>query len=166
ALEVYGYIERFADYGFNRSHGVAYSKVAYQLAYVKANYPASFFAAIMKASNKDKIKTYKTESKQYGVEVLAPDINKSLTSFIIEKGKVRFGLEMIKGLPRDFVREVIKERINNGDYVNLVNFLNRIDEKWLKEELIFPLINSGAFDSFEATRSSLSHSLPSVMESI
>ena len=166
ALEVYGYIERFADYGFNRSHAVAYSKVAYQLAYVKANYPASFFAAIMKASNKDKIKTYKTESKQYGVEVLAPDINKSLTSFIIEKGKVRFGLEMIKGLPRDFVREVIKERINNGDYVNLVNFLNRIDEKWLKEELIFPLINSGAFDSFEATRSSLSHSLPSVMESI
>lgn len=166
ALEVYGYIERFADYGFNRSHAVAYSKVAYQLAYVKANYPASFFAAIMKASNKDKIKTYKTESKQYGVEVLAPDINKSLTSFIIEEGKVRFGLEMIKGLPRDFVREVIKERINNGDYVNLVNFLNRIDEKWLKEELIFPLINSGAFDSFEATRSSLSHSLPSVMESI
>lgn len=166
ALEVYGYIERFADYGFNRSHAVAYSKVAYQLAYVKANYPASFFAAIMKASNKDKIKTYKTESKQYGVEVLAPDINKSLTSFIIEKGKVRFGLEMIKGLPRDFVREVIKERINNGDYVNLVNFLNRIDEKWLKEELIFPLINSGAFDSFEETRSSLSHSLPSVMESI
>lgn len=166
ALEVYGYIERFADYGFNRSHAVAYSKVAYQLAYVKANYPASFFAAIMKASNKDKIKTYKTESKQYGVEVLAPDINKSLTSFIIEEGKVRFGLEMIKGLPRDFVREVIKERINNGDYVNLVNFLNRIDEKWLKEELIFPLINSGAFDSFEETRSSLSHSLPSVMESI
>lgn len=166
ALEVYGYIERFADYGFNRSHAVAYSKVAYQLAYIKANYPASFFAAIMKASNKDKIKTYRTESKQYGVELLAPDINKSYSSFTVERGKIRFGLDIIKGLPRNFVREIIKERRNNGDYVNIVNFLNRIDEKWLNKEIIFPLINSGAFDKLKENRNSLIHSLPSIIDSI
>ena len=166
ALEVYGYIERFADYGFNRSHAVAYSKVAYQLAYIKANYPASFFAAIMKASNKDKIKTYKTESKQYGVELLAPDINKSYSSFTVERGKIRFGLDIIKGLPKNFVREIIKERRNNGDYVNIVNFLNRIDEKWLNKEIIFPLINSGAFDKLKENRNSLIHSLPSIIDSI
>src|SRR5699024_3129700 len=75
-------------------------------------------------------------------------------------------LEIIKGLPRNFVREVVKERRNNGNYTDLVNFLSRTDEKWLNEELIFPLINSGAFDSFKETRSSLIHSLPSVMDSI
>ena len=166
ALEVYGYIERFADYGFNRSHAVAYSKVAYQLAYVKANYPASFFAAIMKASNKDKIKTYKAESKLYGVELLAPDINRSYSSFTIDEGKIRFGFDIIKGLPRNFIREVIKERRNNGNYTHMVNFLNRMDEKWLNEDLIFPLINSGAFDNLKETRNSLIHSLPSVMDSI
>lgn len=166
ALEVYGYIERFADYGFNRSHAVAYSKVAYQLAYVKANYPASFFAAIMKASNKEKIKSFVTESKQYDVVLLAPDINRSYRSFTIENAKIRFGLDIIKGLPRNFVQEIINERKNNGEYPDLVNFLSRMDEKWLNKEQILPLIYSGAFDDLKDTRNSLIHSLPSVVESI
>ncbi|MEY8291225.1 DNA polymerase III subunit alpha [Carnobacteriaceae bacterium 52-44] len=166
AREVYGYIERFADYGFNRSHSVAYSKVAYQLAYIKANYPASFFAAIMKSSNKEKIKSFVTESKQYDVMLVAPDINKSYSSFTIENGKIRFGLDVIKGVPRNFVQEIINERKNNGEYTDLIQFLSRMDEKWLNKEQILPLIYSGAFDQLKDTRSSLIHALPSVVESV
>ncbi len=165
ALEVYGYIEQFGDYGFNRSHAVAYSRVAYQLAYVKANYPASFYAAIMRASNKDKVKSYQAEAKLSDVKFLGPDINKSFTSFSIEDGSIRFGLDCIKGIPRNFVQEIIKERMNNGKYSDLIQFLNRIDNKWLKEDLILPFIYAGAFDDLSPTRNSYLQSLSSVLES-
>lgn len=166
ALEVYGYIEQFAGYGFNRSHAVAYSKVAYQLAYVKANYPASFYAAVMKASSKDKIKSFVTEAKQQKVVFLAPNINKSYHSFIIENKKIRFGLEVINGLPRNFIQEIINERREKGAYKNLIEFLGRMDKKWLDEDYILPLIYSGAFDELEDNRASLLYSLTSVLESI
>ncbi|HLR92412.1 MAG TPA: DNA polymerase III subunit alpha [Atopostipes sp.] len=166
ALEVYGYIEQFADYGFNRSHAVAYSKVAYQLAYVKANYPASFFAAIMQTSSNEKVKSFVAESKQYDVALLGPDINKSFYSFIIEEGQIRFGLDVIKGVPRNFIHEIINERKNNGEYTDLINFLSRMDEKWLNAEQILPLIYSGAFDGLKETRNALLESLPSVIDSV
>lgn len=166
ALEVYGYIEQFADYGFNRSHAVAYSKVAYQLAYVKANYPASFFAAIMRTSSNEKVKSFVSESKQYEVKLLAPDINKSFYSFIIENGEIRFGLDVIKGVPRNFIHEIINERKNNGAYTGLINFLSRMDEKWLSVDQILPLIHSGAFDELNENRSSLLDSLQSVVDSV
>lgn len=166
ALEVYGYIEQFADYGFNRSHAVAYSKVAYQLAYVKANYPASFYAAVMNASGTDKMKAFVTEAKRAGVEFLGPDVNKSYQSIIIEQNKIRFGLNVVKGIPRDFIQNVIQERQNNGEYPDFMTFLNRMDNRWLDESKIMPLIYSGAFDHLKDTRASLLSSLTSVVESI
>lgn len=166
ALAVYGYIEKFADYGFNRSHAVAYSKVAYQLAYVKANYPASFFAAIMKTSNKAKMQSYLSEARGYGVEIIAPDINKSYHSFIIEDGKIRSGFNVIKGFANNFKQEIIDERRENGKYKGLIDFLSRMDSKWLTKEQILPLIHSGALDSLEKTRSSLIESLTNVLESV
>ena len=166
ALEVYGYIEQFADYGFNRSHAVAYSKVAYQLAYVKANYPTSFFAATMRTSSKDKIKSFITETKQYNVKLLIPDINNSFYSFTIDKEGIRFGLDVIQGVPRNFIREIIDERKNNGRFADLIQFLSRIDNKWLTEEQILPLIHAGALDGLNANRNSLLHSLTSVLESV
>lgn len=166
ALAVYGYIEKFADYGFNRSHAVAYSKVAYQLAYVKANYPASFFAAIMKTSNQAKMQVYLSEARGYGVEIIAPDINKSYHSFIVEDGKIRCGFNVIKGLANNFKQEIIDERRENGKFKGLIDFLNRIDKKWVTEEQILPLIHSGTLDSLEKTRSSLIHSLPNVLENV
>lgn len=166
ALEVYGYIEQFADYGFNRSHAVAYSKVAYQLAYVKANYPASFFAAVMNASGKEKRKTFVTEAKQAGVQFLGPDINKSYHLFTIDQNKIRFGFDVISGMPRNFIQEIIKERRENGKYNHLINFLSRMTPRWLDEKQILPLIYSGAFDSLNDSRASLLISLTSVVESI
>jgi len=166
AEEVYGYIEQFADYGFNRSHAVAYSKVAYQLAYVKANYPASFFAAVMKAAGDNKRKSFATEAKRKNVEFLGPDINKSYHSFIIENKKIRFGFGVIKGIPRNFIQDIISERKANGEYKDLIQFLNRQDKRWLDEEQLLPLIESGAFDSLKETRASLMKSLSSIVESI
>lgn len=166
ALEVYGYIERFADYGFNRSHAVAYSKVAYQLAYAKANYPASFYSSVMRSSSKEKAKSFVTEAKQQGVEFLAPSINKSFQSFIIENKKIRFGFEIITGVPRNFIYEIVEDRQHNGKYTGLIQFLSRIDHKWLDESYIEPLIYSGAFDVFGQNRASLLASLKSVIESI
>lgn len=166
ALSVYGYIEKFGDYGFNRSHAVAYSKVAYQLAYVKANYPASFFAAIMKTSNKEKMQTYLSEARGYGVGIIAADINKSYHSFIIDDGKIRCGFNVIKGLANNFKQEIIDERQKNGEYKGLIDFVSRIDKKWLTEEQILPLIHSGTLDSLEKTRHSLIYSLTNVLESV
>ncbi len=166
ALEVYGYIERFADYGFNRSHAVAYSKIAYQLAYVKANFPASFFTAVMRASSKDKIKILVAEAKFMKIEFLAPHINHSFQSFIIENGKIRCGFEVIKGLPRNFMQEIISERKQNGEFNNVIDFLSRLDSKWLQEDYILPLVKSGAFDDLKGNRASLLKSISSVLESI
>lgn len=166
ALEVYGYIEQFADYGFNRSHAVAYSKVAYQLAYVKAHYPASFYAAVMNAASKEKMKSFVTEAKRAQVQFLGPDINKSYHGLIIEDKKIRFGLDSIKGVPRNFIQEIIQERRESGAYNNLIHFLSRMDPRWLDEEQILPLIYSGAFDQLKDTRSSLLTSLTSIVESI
>ena len=166
ALEVYGYIEQFAGYGFNRSHAVAYSKIAYQLAYVKANFPASFFTAVMRASSKDKIKTLVAEAKFMKIEFLAPHVNHSFPSFIIQNGKVRCGFEIINGLPRNFMQEIITERKNNGQFKSMIDFLSRIDAKWLKEDYILPLIMSGAFDGVKENRASLLSSITSVLESI
>lgn len=166
ALEVYGYIEQFADYGFNRSHAVAYSKVAYQLAYVKANYPASFYAAVMNASGKEKMKKYTAEAKRTGVEFIRPDINNSYRTLIIEDNSLRFGFNIIKGLPRDFINNIINERKEHGEYTNFLQFLNRIDQRWLDEELIKSLLYSGAFDGLKDSRASLLQSLTSVIESI
>lgn len=166
ATEVYNYIEKFADYGFNRSHAVAYSKVAYQLAYVKANYPTSFYTAIMQNSSKNKIKDFMIEAKRSGVEFLPPEINKSYYSFIIDERKIRFGFNIIKGLPRNFTKEIIEERRKSGKYKDFIHFLKRIDQKWLSENQIKPLIYSGMMDNLGNTRNSLLISLDSIIQSI
>lgn len=166
ALEVYGYIEQFADYGFNRSHAVAYSKVAYQLAYVKANFPASFYASVMNASGQEKMKKYSVEAKQAGVEFLGPNINKSYQTVVIENKQLRFGFNIIKGIPRDFIRNIIEERKNNGEYTSFLQFLNRIDNRWLTEDVILPFVYTGAFDQLDFSRAALIESLTSVLESV
>lgn len=166
ASSVYNYIEKFADYGFNRSHAVAYSKVAYQLAYVKANYPASFFAAIMKTSSKAKSQSYLSEARRYDVKMLAPNINKSFYSFILEDGKILAGFNLINGLSKEFIQEIIRERKENGSFKGLIDFTKRMDKKWLTEKQILPLIESGAMDHLEKNRNTLLHSLKNVLENV
>lgn len=168
AEQVYDYIEHFANYGFNRSHSVAYSFIAYQLAYMKAHFPEAFFAALLNSVNQhsDKMREYFIELKRRNISISYPDINTSNWKFALRQQTIQFGLGGIKGLRRDFIQEIIKERQVHGHYKDFVQFLRRIHPKWLKNENIAPLIYSGAFDSFGHSRATLLESLPGMLNSI
>ncbi len=169
AEEVYDYIERFANYGFNRSHAFAYSFVGYQMAYLKVHYPGPFYTALLQSVRNDakKMREYIVEANRAGVELLAPDINKSYYSFtLVEKNTIRFGLDAIKGMRRDYVANIIAERKNQGAYKSLDNFLLRIDERWLKAEYIEPLIVVGAFDELHANRRQLQAELEGKIQNV
>ncbi|WP_407920124.1 DNA polymerase III subunit alpha [Enterococcus timonensis] len=168
AQQVYDYIERFGDYGFNRSHTVAYSFVAFQLAYLKVHYPKAFFTAILNSvSNNDtKIKNYLGEARRSGVNILPPDINQSFARFTQVPTGIRFGLGKIKTVRRDFLKEILATRRADGPFTSLENFLFRIDNKWLKEETIGPLIMVGAFDTLHKNRRQLISQLGGIMNNI
>ena len=168
AKKVYDYIERFANYGFNRSHSIAYSFIGYQLAYIKVHYPQAFYIALLNSAlhNTTKMKDYLLEAKKRKIPVFNPNINQSYAHFTKKGPGILFGLATIKGLRRDYVSEIIQQRKNDGSYKDLVHFLRRIDPKWLKEEFILPLVYVGAFDEFQYSRGTLIRSLESILTSV
>ncbi|GCF95754.1 DNA-directed DNA polymerase [Enterococcus florum] len=169
ANRVYDYIERFANYGFNRSHAFAYSFVGYQMAYLKVHYPGPFYTALLQSVRNDpkKMREYIAEAKKVGVRLLAPDINKSSYSFtLIKENLIRFGLDAIKGIRRDFVAEILSQRSVEGPYTSLDNFLLRIEPRWLKEEYVEPLILVGAFDHLDANRHKLQDGLEGKIQNV
>ncbi|WP_040534185.1 DNA polymerase III subunit alpha [Schleiferilactobacillus shenzhenensis] len=167
AQKVYAYIESFANYGFNRSHAVAYSMIAFWLAYLKVHYPAPFFTALLNSvrGNDTKIKTYVQEARQHGVRLAYPDINASWAYFSVQKGTIRFGLTLIKGIRTDFAQAIIDERQNNGAYHSVDEFLRRLPAKFLKDDALTALALSGAFDSLESNRRQLVANLHSRVQS-
>lgn len=168
ATDIYNHIERFANYGFNRSHAVSYSKLAFQLAYFKAHYPAAFYVSLMKATanNKEKLKTYMLEVRNRHINVLPPDINRSEADFTVKNQEINFGLNVIKGLRKDFIQSILYERKRNGPFKDLLTFINRIDERWRKEQTILPLIHAGCFDQLGESRNTLIHSLEPMIDSV
>lgn len=168
ATTVYDYIERFANYGFNRSHAVAYSKIAFWLAYLKVYQPAAFFAALLNAvlNNPTKTKTYLAEAKKRQIKVLPPDINRSQSYFRLADSGIIFGLFSIKKVRRDFVAAIIQERTTNGPFKSLLAFLQRMDPKFLKQEALEALIYSGAFDQFNPNRNALLTNLADLLDSV
>ncbi|WP_159258128.1 DNA polymerase III subunit alpha [Lactiplantibacillus pentosus] len=167
AVQVYQYIEQFANYGFNRSHAVAYSKMAFELAYLKVHYPGAFFTSLMNSvlGNGTKLKQYLAEARQHQVGIVPPDINRSGQYFDWNGQAIVFGLSSIKGLRRDFIASVLDERKANGPFKNLQQFMQRIDAKWLKTDLMNALIYAGAFDRFGLNRAELLTSVPELMSS-
>lgn len=165
AVQVYEYIENFASYGFNRSHAVAYSKMAFELAYLKVHYPGAFFTALLNSvlGNSTKIKLYLLEARQHGVNVAAPDINVSRQDFSLINGQIIFGLSDIKGLRRDFVANILASRHESGPFTDLDNFVNRIEPQFRKAEGLTALIYAGAFDHFGLNRAQLLDLLPRVL---
>ncbi|WP_208422343.1 DNA polymerase III subunit alpha [Latilactobacillus fragifolii] len=168
ATTVYDYIERFANYGFNRSHAVAYSKIAFWLAYLKVHYPAAFFAALLNAvlNNPAKTKTYLAEAKKRQLKVWPPDVNRSQSYFKLVDSGIIFGLFSIKKVRRDFVAAIIQERTTNGPFKSLLTFLQRMDSKFLKQEALEALIYSGAFDQFNPNRNALLANLADLLDSV
>ncbi len=154
AVEVFETMEKFAEYGFNRSHSAAYSIVAYQTAYLKANFPAEYMAAVLTHNLNDikKITYYIEECQRMGLNVLGPDINEShLNFFVNRKHEIRFGLTAIKNVGENAARSIIEERDNNGSFKSLPDFLFRINLKTVNKRCLEALVMGGALDCFENT---------------
>ncbi|AUX11972.1 DNA polymerase III subunit alpha [Latilactobacillus sakei] len=168
ATTVYDYIEQFANYGFNRSHAVAYSKIAFWLAYLKVHHPEAFFAAVLNAvlNQGTKTKTYLAEAKKRKLAVLPPDINLSQRYFKVTDAGIIFGLYSIKGLRRDFVAAILDERQTGGPFKSVLQFLQRLAAKYLKKDALVALIYSGAFDQFNPNRNALLMNLDDLLDSV
>jgi DNA polymerase-3 subunit alpha len=151
SIQLFELMEKFAEYGFNKSHAVAYSVVAYQTAFLKKYYPAQFFAALLgtELSNKDKITNYIQEAKEFGIAILPPDVNESLWLFNVIGETIRFGLGAIKGVGEGAVEEIVREREENGPYKGFVDFCERVSLKSVNKRVMESLIKVGAFDSCE-----------------
>lgn len=160
AEQVFNYIDQFANYGFNRSHAVAYSKMAFEMAYLKCHFPTEFFTALMSIEpNTDKERLHIADAKRFGVKVVAPNINLSQADFTMVDSRIVMGLSLIKGMRRDFIQAILKERAS-GPFTSLPDFVQRMGERWQKQSLIEPLIYSGAFDGLGYNRAEMIDGLP------
>ena len=147
--------ESFASYAFNKSHAACYSWVAYQTAYLKANYPAEFMAAIMtrRSDQITEITKLMDECKHMGIATLGPDVNESYQEFAVNKhGEIRFGLSAIKGMGGVPAQAIINEREANGPFIDVFDFVQRINMNAVNKRSIESLVLSGSFDSFDIKR--------------
>ncbi len=152
AEEIFSIMERFAQYGFNRSHSAAYSVVAYQTAFLKSHYPAEYMASVLthNQSNIDKITFFLDECKRQSLKVLGPDINESNIHFDVNtEGQIRFGLGAIKGSGDAAVMAIIEERDENGPFVDIFDFASRVNLRSVNKKTFESLAMAGAFDGFE-----------------
>ena len=158
AEAIYALIVRFADYGFAKSHAVAYSMISYQLAYLKANYPVNFYAALLTnaTGNQEKLAQILSEAKQRGIEVLPPSIHKSARHFKVENGRIRFSLSAIKGVPQPFLQKLIRVRDERGQpFEDLFDLAVSLSATTFNRKVIEPLIKAGALDDFGRDRATL-----------
>lgn len=162
---VYQYIEQFANYGFNRSHAVAYTKIAYWLAYLKVHYPAAFYTALLNSSGASKLKAqnYIMQAQEAGIRILPPDINQSGLDFKLLKGQILVGLKAIKGLRNDFTKSIVqlKKPIKSLD-----DFLRKIELKYLQLDPIRALIMAGCFDHLNDNRNELLVNCKEMIENV
>lgn len=151
AKEVFAIMEKFAEYGFNRSHSAAYSVVAYQTAYLKANYTAEYMASVLthNMSNIENVAFFMDECRQLGVPVLGPDINESEYKFAVnKKGEIRIGLGALKGVGENAVISIVEERKANGPYNSIFELAKRINLRAANRRTLESLALAGAFDCF------------------
>ncbi|MDR1303451.1 MAG: DNA polymerase III subunit alpha [Puniceicoccales bacterium] len=167
AEEIFSILEKFAGYGFNKSHSVAYAVIAYQTAYLKANYPVEFMAAMLSAElgNAEKVAYYISECARMKIPLLGPDINQSLDNFTPDHRRrcIRFGLGAIKGVGDVAAENIMKEREKNGDFKHFSDFMGRVDLRIINKRVAECLIFSGAFDEFAIDRLHLARSLERVI---
>ncbi|MGH9915077.1 MAG: OB-fold nucleic acid binding domain-containing protein, partial [Pyrinomonadaceae bacterium] len=148
AEQIFSLMEQFADYGFNRSHSVAYAYLAFQTAYLKAHYPEHFYAAVLSNEMQDRTKVFKysNELRLLGIKLLPPDVNESDIGFTPSEGTVRYGLGAIKGLGQTSVNAIIETR-TSGKFKSLHDFVGRVPPRTINKRVLEGLVFSGAFDS-------------------
>jgi DNA polymerase-3 subunit alpha len=162
ADSIFDLMEKFAGYGFNKSHAAAYALVSYQTAWLKAHYPAEFMAATISADmdNTDKVVTFLNEARALGIVVQPPDVNASDYMFVaIEPGIIQYGLGAIKGVGHGVCEAIVAER-SNGIYTDLADFCRRVDASKLNRRVLEALVMAGALDTLAANRASLMLQLP------
>ena len=155
ASEVFDVMEKFAEYGFNRSHSAAYSLVAYQTGYLKANYPAEYMAAVLTNNMGDikKVTFFIEEARKQGVPVLGPDVNESLLKFNVNQdGAIRFGMAAVKGAGELAVESMVEEREKTGPYADIFDFAKRVNLRTVNKKTFESLAQAGAFDGFDKHR--------------
>ncbi len=154
AEKIFAFIEPFAGYGFNKSHAAAYAWIAYQTAFLKANYPLPYLSALMTSvkDKTEKLAEYIDEAKKMGIDVLPPDVNESLFDFAVIGDRIRFGLAAVKGVGEAAVRNLIAVRQEGGRFNDLFDFARRVDAKHLNRRVFEALIKCGALDGLHGNR--------------
>ena len=169
ASDVFDNIEKFAGYGFNKSHSAAYALVSYDTAWLKANYKVEFLAAYLSSKMKAKkevLGRYVVEVRQSGIKVLPPDINTSMESFTAVGHVIRFGLGAVSRVGHNTVEMIVNERAINGKFKSLWDFLKRVDMSLINKAALENLIKAGAFDEIHKNRAQLVNSLPLFIDAV
>mgnify|MGYP001144751944 FL=1 len=162
AASIFLKIEPFAEYGFNKSHAAAYAIISYQTAFLKTYYPKEFFAAsmTMDISNQNKLSEFHEELKRININVIRPDINKCYADFKFDEENFYYALGGIKSVGFDAISNVVKERLANGEFKSINDFLNRVNPKDINKLQLEGLVKAGAFDNIEKNRQALFNSIP------
>ena len=168
ANKIYDEMTDFAKYAFNKSHAAAYALVSYQSAWPKYYYPLEFMAALMPSciDNPGKVAEYILNSRQMGISILPPDVNQSEGIFTVEGRSIRYGMAAIKGVGKPVMEAVAREREENGPFVSLQDFAERMSGKEINKKTVENFIKSGAFDSFGATRKQMMQVYVQVLDAV
>jgi DNA polymerase-3 subunit alpha len=150
ATELFNLCAKFSGYGFNKSHSTAYGVISYQTAFLKANYPMEFMAALLTSvmGNTDKVTGYVSECRRMGIKILPPDINESYRNFTVTGEGIRFGLSAVKNVGTAAIDSIIEAKKEGAKFKSLTDFCQRIDSRSVNKKVIESLIKAGAFDSF------------------
>ena len=157
ADEIFELVNKFAGYGFNKSHAAAYAFISYQTGYLKANHPVEFFAATMSLdiANTDKLAVFYQDARRFGVAIRPPDINRSMADFDVENGEILYALGAIRNVGFEAMLSVVQAREEGGRFVDMFDFLERIDPKSVNKRAIENLAKAGAFDSIHDNRAQI-----------
>ena len=167
AGQIFDLIEKFAGYGFNKSHSAAYALLAYQTAWLKAHYPEAFMSAVLSSDmeHTDKVVSFIDECEGIGLEVLPPDINHSAYAFTVAgPGTIRYGLGAVKGVGESAVEAIVAERGRGGPFRDLADLCRRVDLKITGRRTLEAMVKSGCFDGFGANRATLHNALPAAIQ--
>ncbi len=161
SADMWGLMEAAADYSFNKSHAACYALIAYRTAYLKANYPAEYMAAVISSvmNTKDKVPFFVNRCEEMGIEVLPPDVNSSDHSFVVSENAIRFGLDAVKNVGHSAVEAILRAR-GDAEIASIWDFCERVDARAVNKRAIECLIKCGALDSTGATRKGMLETLP------
>jgi DNA polymerase-3 subunit alpha len=166
AEKIFDLVARFAEYGFNKSHSAAYALIAYRTAYLKANYPVEYMAALLSSEidNTDKIAEYIAECRRIGIKILPPDVNESYSRFTVVGDSIRFGLAAVKNVGRGAVESIISARETHGKFTSMYEFACLVDLRLANKKVFESLICGGAFDSLGYKRAQLMAAVEQALE--